>query len=78
CPFAVRVPLRLSLADFLGSMFTRTITVFRGNWYTVRFDSYPGFAWDNQHLHPLTDYSVSPRRCHSSVSTSLLMLVQEY
>ena len=28
CPFTVRVPLGLSLADFLGSMFTRTITLF--------------------------------------------------
>ena len=37
-----------------------------------------GFAWDNQHLHPSTDYSVSPRRCHASVSTSLLKVVQEY
>ena len=26
CPFAVRVPIRLSLADFLGSMITFTIT----------------------------------------------------
>lgn len=46
--------------------------------HTIRFDSYPGFAWDNQHLHPSTDYSVSPRRCHASVSTSLLKVVQEY
>ena len=46
--------------------------------HTIRFDSYPGFAWDNQHLHPSTDYSVSPRRCHDSVSTSLLKVVQEY
>ena len=46
--------------------------------HTVRFDSCSGFAWNNQHLHPSTDYSVSPRRCHSSVSTSLLKVVQEY
>ena len=37
-----------------------------------------GFAWNNQHLHPSTDYSVSPRRCHDSVSTSLLKVVPEY
>ena len=46
--------------------------------HTIRFDSCSGFAWNNQHLHPSTDYSVSPRRCHSSVSTSLLKVVQEY
>ena len=46
--------------------------------HTVRFDSCSGFAWNNQHLHPSTDYSVSPRRCHASVSTSLLKVVQEY
>ena len=28
CPFAVRVPAGLSLADFLGSMITRTIGLF--------------------------------------------------
>ena len=46
--------------------------------HTVRFDSCSGFAWNNQHLHPSTDYSVSPRRCHDSVSTSLLKVVPEY
>ena len=46
--------------------------------HTVRFDSCSGFAWNNQHLHPSTDYSVSPRRYHCSVSTSLLKVVQEY
>ena len=46
--------------------------------HTIRFDSCSGFAWNNQHLHPSTDYSVSPRRCHDSVSTSLLKVVQEY
>ena len=46
--------------------------------HTIRFDSCSGFAWNNQHLHPSTDYSVSPRRCHASVSTSLLKVVQEY
>ena len=46
--------------------------------HTVRFDSCSGFAWNNQHLHPSTDYSVSPRRCHDSVSTSLPQVVPEY
>ena len=45
---------------------------------TVRFDSLCGFACRNQHLHPLTDYSVSRRHCHCSVSTSLLKVVPEY
>ena len=45
---------------------------------TVRFDSLCGFAYRNQHLHPLTDYSVSRRHCHCSVSTSLLKVVPEY
>ena len=46
--------------------------------HTIRFDSDPGFAWDHRHLHPSTSYSVSWRRCHSSVSTSLFKVVQEY
>ena len=46
--------------------------------HTIRFDSCSGFAWNNQHLHPSTDYSVSPRHCHASVSTSLFKVVQEY
>ena len=46
--------------------------------HTIRFDSCSGFAWNNQHLHPSTDYSVSPRRCHDSVSTSLPQVVPEY
>ena len=80
---SVRSAFHLSLTVLvhyrsLGSMFTRTITVSRRNWYTIRFDSLCGFACKDQHLHPSTDYSVSPRRCHDSVSTSLLKVVQEY
>ena len=37
CPFTVRVPFELSLADFLGSLVTRTITSFRRSLYTIRF-----------------------------------------
>ena len=37
CPFTVRVPLWLCLADFLGSLITCTITSSRGNLYTIRF-----------------------------------------
>ena len=62
----------------LGSMFTCTIGLSRRTLHTVRFDSSCGFACRNQHLHPLTDYSVSPRHCHCSVSTSLLEVVPEY
>ena len=46
--------------------------------HTIRFDSCSGFAWNNQHLHPSTIYSVRWRHCHYSVSTSLLKVVQEY
>ena len=69
CPFAVRVPHGLSLADFLGSMFTRAVSSPRRGRRTVRFGSEGGFACLHQHLHPLTEYSVTPRRFHCSVST---------
>ena len=69
CPFAVRVPYGLSLADFLGSMITRAIGFPRGGCRTVRFGSEGGFACPHQRLHPLTEYSVTPRRFHCSVST---------
>ena len=36
CPFAVRVPAGLSLADFLGSMLTRTIALSRRTRHTDR------------------------------------------
>ena len=69
CPFAVRVPYGLSLADFLGSMITRAIGFPRGGCRTVRFGSEGGFACPHQRLHPLTEYSVTPRWFHCSVST---------
>ena len=69
CPFAVRVPYGLSLADFLGSLVTRTISLPRRGCRTVRFGSGSGFACPRQHLHPSTEYSVTPRRFHCSVST---------
>ena len=37
CPFAVRVPYELSLADFLGSMITRAISFPRGGCRTFGF-----------------------------------------
>lgn len=37
CPFTVRVPFELSLADFLGSLITCTITSSRRSLCTVRF-----------------------------------------
>ena len=69
CPFAVRVPHGLSLADFLGSMFTHTISFPRRGCRTVKFGSQGGFACPNLHLHSLTEYSVTPRWFHCSVST---------
>ena len=69
CPFAVRVPHGLSLADFLGSLVTHAIRFPRRELRTVRFGSQGGFACPHQHLHPLTEYSVTPRRFHCSVST---------
>ena len=69
CPFAVRVPNGLCLADFLGSLITRTVSFPRRGRRTVRFGSHGGFACHDQLLHPLTEYSVTPRRFHCSVST---------
>ena len=69
CPFAVRVPYGLSLADFLGSMFTHAVSFPRGGCRTIRFGSRGGFACPNQRLHPSTEYSVTPRWFHCSVST---------
>ena len=35
CPFTVRIPKRLCLADFLGSMLTGTIAASRRTWHTI-------------------------------------------
>ena len=78
CPFAVRVPHGLSLADFLGSMITHTIGFFRGGLRTVKFSSDGGFACHPQHLHSSTGTSVAPRWFHCSVSTSPHAAVTEY
>ena len=78
CPFAVRVPHGLGLADFLGSMITRAIGFPRRGRRTVRFGSEDGFACLPHNLHPSTEYSVTPRRFHCSVSTSLRGAVTEY
>ena len=69
CPFAVRVPYGLSLADFLGSMLTHAISFPRGGCRTIRFGSLSGFACPDRRLHPSTEYSVTPRWFHCSVST---------
>ena len=69
CPFAVRVPYGLSLADFLGSMFTHAISFPRGGCRTIRFGSRSGFACPDRRIHPSTEYSVTPRWFHCSVST---------
>ena len=61
--------LQICLADFLGSMITCTIGLYRNTLRTIRFESHGGFACHDLLLHPLTDYSVSRRHCHSYVST---------
>ena len=69
CPFAVRVPYGLSLADFLGSLITRAIGSPRRECRTIRVGSGGGFACPHRRLHHSTENSVSPRRFHCSVST---------
>ena len=69
CRFAVRVPRGLSLADFLGSLITLTISVSRRGHRTFRFGSRGGFACPCRRLHRSTRISVSARRFHCSVST---------
>ena len=78
CPFAVRVPHGLSLADFLGSMITHTIRFLRGGLRTLKFSSDGGFACHPQRLHSSTGTSVAPRWFHCSVSTSPHAAVTEY
>ena len=69
CPFAVRVPYGLSLADFLGSLITHTINSSRRKCRTIKFESRGGFACHDLLLHSSTEYSVTPRWFHCSVST---------
>ena len=69
CRFAVRVPYGLSLADFLGSMITRAVGFPRRGCRTLRVGSEGGFACLRLRLRPSTEYSVTPRRFHCSVST---------
>ena len=69
CPFAVRVPLMICLADFLGSLITHTISVPRRELRTVKFGSEGGFACPRHNLHTLTRISVSARQCHYCVTT---------
>ena len=70
--------LQICLADFLGSMITCTIGLYRSTLRTIRFESHGGFACHDQRLRPLTVYSVRRRHCHSCVSTSPQMVVTEY
>ena len=69
---------RIKFSGFSWKYVYTHYCIVRRTLYTIRFDSSCGFACRNQHLHPLTDYSVSPRHCHCSVSTSLLEVVPEY
>ena len=70
--------VRIKFSGFSWKYVYTHYYIVRRTLYTIRFDSSCGFACRNQHLHPLTDYSVSPRHCHCSVSTSLLEVVPEY
>ena len=54
-------------------MVTRLVSSPRGAPSTLRFGSFPGFAWGNRHLRPSTRYSVSAQRFHSRVTASLDM-----
>ena len=70
--------VRIKFSGFSWKYVYTHYYIVRRTLYTIRFDSSCGFACRNQHLHPSTIYSVRWRRCHSSVSTSLLKVVQEY
>ena len=70
--------LKIKFSGFSWKYVYTHYYIVRRTLYTIRFDSSCGFAYRNQHLHPSTIYSVRWRRCHCSVSTSLLKVVQEY
>ena len=74
CPFAVRVPHGLCLADFLGSMVTRSVHGPRRGHGTLRFGSGRVLHYAPQRLRPSTGASVTPRRCHFSFPASLRSL----
>lgn len=78
CPFAVRVPVRLSLAGFLGSWITRTLGPPRMERRTLRFGSGRVLDCAPRRLHPSTRSSVCARRCHFSVAASPARAVTEY
>ena len=77
CPFAVRVPVRLSLAGFLGSRITRTLGPPRMERRTIRFGSGRVLNCAPRRLHPSTRSSVCARRCHFSVAASPARAVTE-
>ena len=77
CPFAVRVPVRLSLAGFLGSRITRTLGPPRMERRTFRFGSGRVLNCAPRRLHPSTRSSVCARRCHFSVAASPARAVTE-
>ena len=77
CPFAVRVPHGLCLADFLGSMVTRSVHGPRRGHGTLRFGSGRVLHYAPRRLRPSTGASVTPRRCHFSFPASLRTAVTE-
>ena len=72
------MPMRWSLADFLGGMVTLAVTRGRSRSRTVRFGSEGGFACLPRRLHPSTGCSVSRRRFHSRVPASPAWPVPEF
>ena len=70
--------LRVKLADFLGGMITCIIRSARRRHCTIKVDSRCVLYYNDQHLHSLTDYSVSRQHCHSRVSASPHKSVTEY
>ena len=66
----------ICLADFLGSLFTRAVCLPEGSQY-CQVQLKGRICLASEYLHSSTDYSVSPRRCHSSVPASLPATVTE-
>ena len=67
----------ICLADFLGSLITTTIRLYRSTPGTFSFRHPRWICLPRIYLRDLTCYSVSTRVCHFSVSTSLLSPVTE-
>ena len=58
-------------------MITFAIKFLRRGPCTFKFDSHGGFAYRDLRLHSSTNHSVGSRKCHCSVSASLIKVVTE-